>query len=321
MPVSIDVSCGRLMRTHLLALLLCALCTIGVATAARAQQTFKSPQDAADTLVAAVRANREDEILKVLGRGGRDIVSSGDQVQDEKTKALFLAAYDVRHQVVKRDDKTAELLVGPDDWPLPIPIVAKNGNWEFDTDGGRREILYRRIGRNELEAIQVSLAYVDAQADYASMNPENNPSATYAQRFISTPGKKDGLYWPAAANEQQSPLGPAFAAATLSGYRFTGEPTPFHGYYYKILTAQGPLAPGGAVNYVVDGKMIGGFALVAYPAEYGKSGVMTFMIGNDGIVYQKDLGENTDEIVPHITAFNPDQTWKKVNDSDLTLLR
>lgn len=320
MPSSVDFFSNRLARIRILAVLLCAFCTIGAATAARAEQTFKSPQDAADALIAAVRANNEGDILKILGRGGGDIISSGDKVADEKTKALFLAAYDVRHQVVTKDDKAAELLVGPDDWPLPIPIVAKNGNWEFDTAAGRQEILYRRIGRNELAAIQVSLAYVDAQADYASMNPDNNPTATYAQRFISTPGKKDGLYWPAAANEPQSPLGPAFAAATLSGYRFTGEPTPFHGYYYKILTAQGPLAPGGAVNYVVNDKMIGGFALVAYPAEYGNSGVMTFMVSNDGVVYQKDLGEKTDEIAPHITAFNPDQTWKKVTGSDLTLL-
>ncbi len=302
------------------AVLLCAV-FIGAATVVSAQQTFKSPEEAADKLIAAVRSDNDMDVLQIFGRGGRDIISSGDKVEDEKTKALFLTAYDLRHQVIKKDDKTAELLVGPDDWPLPIPIVAKNGNWEFDTDGGRREILYRRIGRNELEAIQVILAYVDAQADYASMNPEKNPTATYAQRFISTSGKMDGLYWPAAANEPQSPLGPAFAGATLSGYRFTGEPTPYHGYHYKILTAQGPLAPGGAVNYVVDGKMIGGFALVAYPAEYGNSGVMTFMVNHDGIVYQKDLGEKTTEIAPRIAAFNPDQTWKKVADSDLTALR
>jgi hypothetical protein len=287
---------------------------------ALAQEKFNSPEDAADKLVAAVRAGDEKNILKILGSGGKDILSSGDKVADANTKALFLTGYDLRHQVVKKDENTAELVVGQQDWPMPIPIVKKDNAWSFDTAAGRREILYRRIGRDELRAIQASLAYVDAQNDYIDMNPESSDPPVYARKIISTEGKKDGLYWPAAANEKQSPLGAAFALATATGYRLTGEQTPFHGYYYKILTAQGPKAPGGAVNYIVNDKMIGGFALVAYPASYGNSGVMTFVVNNDGIVYQKDLGEKTGSIASDMTAFNPDQTWKKVADSDLAVL-
>jgi len=287
---------------------------------ALAQEKFGTPEEAADKLVVAVRGGDEKNILKILGPDGRDILSSGDKVADANTKALFLTGYDLRHQVVKKDDNTAELVVGQQGWPMPIPIVRKDNAWSFDTAAGRREILYRRIGRDELRAIQASLAYVDAQNDYIDMNPENSDPPVYARKIISTEGKKDGLYWPAAANEKQSPLGAGFALATAAGYRLTGEQTPFHGYYYKILTAQGPKAPGGAVNYIVNGKMIGGFALVAYPATYGNSGVMTFIVNNDGVIYQKDLGKNTGGIASDMTAFNPDETWKKVADSDLAVL-
>jgi hypothetical protein len=311
----------RSFLTRLSAIILCAWAVLGWQASAHAQQTFKSPEEAADQLAAAVRSDNPRQILTVLGRNSRDILFSGDSVADEKSKAMFLAAFDARHQVVKKGDNAAELLVGPGDWPLPIPLVAKNGSWEFDTARGRQEILFRRIGRNELEAIQVVLAYVDAQNDYASMNPEKNPTETYAQHFISSAGKKDGLYWPASASEPQSPLGEAFTHATLSGYRLTGEPTPYHGYFYKILTAQGSTAPGGAVNYIVNGKMIGGFALIAYPAEYGNSGVMTFLVNYTGTIFQKDLGDRTEKIAARMTTFNPDHTWKKVPEGDLTALR
>lgn len=286
-------------------------------TPADAQERFKSPDDAVAALVKAVRSEDTRDMISVLGRDGREIVFSGDDVADEKTRAAFLIAYDLRHQIVK-DGNKATLQVGPSDWALPIPIVQNNGSWQFDTAKGREEILYRRIGRNELAAIRVSLAYVDAQNDYADMNPEHATIPGYAQHIISSYGKKDGLYWPTSANEQRSPLGQAAALATIEGYRPGGDtPTPYHGYYYKILTSQGASAPGGAANYVVEGNMIGGFALVAYPAEYGNSGVMTFLVNHAGTVYQKDLGSSTASIASRMTAFNPDHTWKKVAASDL----
>lgn len=294
-----------------------ALLTICFQQVAFAQATFATPEDAADKLVAAVRAGGDKGILRILGPDGKDILSSGDTIEDKKTRSLFLTAFDLRHQVVKENDDEAALVVGSQDWPMPIPIIRKDGKWSFDSTAGRREILYRRIGRNELKAIQVSLAYVDAQNDYIDMNPEKSEPPAYAQKFISSEGKKDGLFWPSAANEPESPLGSAFALATAAGYRLTGKRTPFHGYYFKILPAQGANASGGAVNYVVNDKMIGGFALIAYPAIYGNSGVMTFLVNHDGVVYQKDLGERTDEIASGTTEFNPDQTWKKVSGEDL----
>lgn len=309
----LSVARGRFVATALFGSIL----TICLQQAAFAQAKFATPEEAADKLVAAVRGGSEKDILRILGPDGKDILSSGDKVEDEKTRSLFLTAFDLKHQVVKEEDGKAALVVGPQGWPMPIPIVRKDEKWSFDTTAGRREILYRRIGRNELQAIQVSLAYVDAQNDYIDMNPEKSNPPAYAQKFISSEGKKDGLYWPAAANEPPSPLGPAFALATAAGYRLTGERTPFYGYYYKILSAQGAKAPGGAVNYVVNGKMIGGFALIAYPAVYGNSGVMTFLVNNDGVVYQKDLGEKTDKIASGTVVFNPDQTWKKVPGEDL----
>ncbi|WP_245257034.1 DUF2950 domain-containing protein [Nitrobacter sp. Nb-311A] len=309
----LSVARGRSVVAALFGVLL----TMCLQQAAFAQAKFVTPEEAADKLAAAVRSGAEKGILHILGPDGKDILSSGDTIEDEKTRSLFLTAFDLRHQVVKEDDDEAALVVGSQDWPMPIPIIRRDGKWSFDAAAGRREILYRRIGRNELQAIQVSLAYVDAQNDYIDMNPEKSDPPAYAQKVISSEGKKDGLYWPAAANESESPLGAAFALATAAGYRLTGERTPFYGYYYKILPAQGTKAPGGAVNYVVNGKMIGGFALIAYPAVYGNSGVMTFLVNHDGVVYQKDLGEKTDEIASDINKFNPDQTWKKVPGENL----
>lgn len=277
---------------------------------AHAQQSFKSPEDATATLAAAVKSGDAEAMVKVLGSDAAEIVDSGDSMADADLRQRFLAAYDAKHSLNVEDDKKAVLILGPDDFPFPIPLAHSKSGWEFDTAAGRREILYRRIGRNELDAIQTSLAYVDAQNDYADKDPAGVGRGVYAQRFLSTPGKKDGLYWPSEGDE--SPLGSLVADATAEGYRPGGEPQPYHGYYYRILTRQGPNAPGGALDYVVHGKMIGGFGLVAYPAEYGNSGVMTFVVNHAGTVYQKDLGENTAAIVKSMTAFNADQTWKKV---------
>jgi hypothetical protein len=253
----------------------------------------------------------------VLGRDSGTIVESGDEVADAKLRTAFLVAYDLQHQIAKEGPSKSVLTIGKQDWPFPIPLVERNGSWVFDTAAGREEILYRRIGRNELAAIQVLLAYVAAQNEYASINPENTRIDTYARRIISSPGKKDGLYWPAQANETQSPLGPAMALATLEGYRFGDTPSPYHGYYYKILTGQGATAPGGAVDYIVKDQMIGGFAMVAYPAEYGNSGVMTFLVNHTGAIYQKDLGPPTARTAARMTLFSPDHTWKRVPASDL----
>jgi len=275
-----------------------------------AQQSFKSPEQAADALAVAVKSGAARSMLRVLGPDAAEIVESGDAVADKDLRDRFLTAYEAKHALSYDGDKKAILIVGPDDFPFPIPLTRNRSGWEFDTDAGRQEILYRRIGRNELDAIQTALAFVDAQNDYADKDPAGAGKGVYAQRFVSSPGKKDGLFWLSEGNE--SPLGELVAEASADGYKLSDEPQPYHGYYYRILTRQGSNAPGGALNYVVGGKMIGGFALVAYPAEYGNSGVMTFLVNHAGTVYQKDLGERTEGIAGRMRAFDPDQTWKKV---------
>jgi hypothetical protein len=278
--------------------------------AAQAQQTFGNPDEAVSALVAAVKSGIRQDVLKVLGADGEDIISSGDEVADTDARNKFVAAYDAKH-AVKVDGKKASLIIGADDFPFPIPLVRTKAGWEFDTDEGRKEILYRRIGRNEIDAIETSLAFVDAENDYADKD-RGDGVGVYAQRIISSPGKKDGLYWPSDAND--SPLGELAAEASAEGYKAGSGPQPYHGYYYRILTQQGASAPGGALSYIVNGKMIGGFALIAYPADYGNSGVMTFMVNHAGAIYQKDLGEDTEARAKSITAFDPDKTWTKVEE-------
>jgi len=247
----------------------------------------------------------------VLGRDGVEIVFSGDEVADREARERFVGAYDAKHNVTVEGDK-ASLVVGADDFPLPIPLIRQEANWKFDTAAGRLEVLYRRIGRNELDAIQTCLAYVDAQNEYAEKDRTGAGPGVYARRIVSSSGKKDGLYWPASDGEA-SPLGELVAQASQEGYKAGAGRAPYHGYYYRILTRQGPNAPGGVLNYIVKGKMIGGFALLAYPAEYGNSGVMTFLVNHSGTVYQKDLGNYTTSLAGLMTWFDPDQTWKKVD--------
>ncbi len=290
-----------------------AVVVFGLTSAAHAQQSFKSPEDAVEALASATKDNWPKGVINVLGPDADEIVSSGDKVADEAMREKFLAAYQAKHQVTMEGDNKAVVIIGPEDFPFPIPLTRKGAAWRFDTAAGRLEILYRRIGRNELNAIQSCLAYVDAQNEYAEKDRAAAGSATYAQRIVSQPGKKDGLYWPAAPGEEESPLGELVAHAATEGYAVGAGRIPFHGYYYKILTRQGPLAAGGEVDYIVRGKMIGGFALVAYPAEYGNSGVMTFVVNYAGTVFQKDLGERTARLAERMTSFNPDQTWKKVS--------
>jgi hypothetical protein len=290
-----------------------AILVVATASVAIAQQSFKTAEEAAGALVNAARNGDRKAILAVLGPDGADIVSSGDAVADAATRKEFVAAYDAKHQIAMEGDDKAAMVIGQDDFPVPIPLVRKDGAWRFDTAGGREEILYRRIGRNELSTIEACRAYVDAQQEYAEKGVAGN--GVYAQRMVSRPGKKDGLYWPAQSGEDESPLGELVAAATARGYRAGQERAPYHGYYYKILSRQGERAPGGALDYAVNGKMIGGFALVAYPAEYGNSGVVTFLVSHQGIVYQKDLGANTARLAERMTAFNPDSTWQPVTDT------
>jgi len=296
-----------------------ASASIATSCIALAQEDYKTPEAAVDALVATARSGDEKAALVVLGRDGEDIISSGDKVSDDAVRARFVTSYDAKHQITMEGDKKAILVIGDNDYPFPIPMVRnKTGTWSFDTDAGRREILYRRIGHNELDAIQTSLAYVDAQNDYAAKDRTGAGAGIYAQRFISTPGKKDGLYWPTEQGEEESPLGELFAAASKQGYRAGEGRSPYHGYYYKILTKQGPNAVGGATDYIVNGNMIGGFAMVAYPAEYRNSGVMTFVVNYDGTVFEKDLGPDTADIAEHMTSFNPDSTWKKVDTTEAT---
>ncbi len=281
-----------------------------LSSVAQAQQSFPTPEDAAAALAAAVKSGPRD-ILKVLGEAADDIVSSGDEVADADTRQRFTSMYDSRHSVKTEGNKKATLMLGPDDFPFPIPLVNTKTGWEFDTDEGRIEVLYRRIGRNELDAIQTCLAFVDAENEYADKD-RGEGVGVYAQRIVSTPGKKDGLFW--RDDSDPSPLGALAAEASAEGYKAGGAgPTPYHGYYFRILKGQGSDAPGGALNYVVKGKMIGGFGLIAWPAEYGNSGVMTFLVNHGGTVYQKDLGTRTEFIAQRTTLFDPDQTWKKVD--------
>lgn len=297
------------------ALVLSAALFLCVTSVASAQQPFKTPDEAASALASAAKTGDRKAILDVLGPDGIDIVSSGDEVADKATREKFVTAYDAKHSIAKEGDDKAVMVIGQEDFPVPIPLARANGMWHFDTAAGREEILARRIGKNELDAIQSSLAYVDAQNEYAEKDRTGAGPNVYAQRIVSQPGKKDGLYWPTAQGQDPSPLGELVAEATARGYRVGGGRTPYNGYYFKVLTKQGAAAPGGEMEYIVHGKMIGGFALVAYPADYRNSGVMTFIVNHTGTVYQKDLGPATDKLAARMTAYNPDKSWQKVTDT------
>ncbi|HEY6008119.1 MAG TPA: DUF2950 domain-containing protein [Geobacteraceae bacterium] len=305
-------------KTHKFLLLLLALLVIaasGVPTLAasprKAQKSFASPEDAVKGLVAAVRSKNVKEAAAILGPGSRAIISSGDPVADRSGRELFLKLYDEKNAISGAESGKAVLSIGNEDYPFPIPVVKKGGAWRFDSIAGKEELLNRRIGRNELEVIDVLRAYVDAQRDYAAMERDGNG---FAQKIRSTPGKKDGLYWEAKEGEEESPFGPMAAKAAREGYARpkSGNPSPFHGYLFRILKAQGKNAEGGAFDYVVNGKMILGFAAIAWPAQYGASGIMTFIVNQNGIVYQKDLGKNTGKTAAAMKLYDPDRSWKKV---------
>ncbi|MDE2181016.1 MAG: DUF2950 domain-containing protein [candidate division NC10 bacterium] len=280
-------------------------------------QSFASPSEAVQALVAAVKAGDVDALAAILGPEARDLISSGDPVADKEGRARFVRAYEQSNKLERPTETKAVLVIGQDEWSLPIPVIREGDVWRFDTAAGKEEILNRRIGRNELNAMQVCLAYVDAQREYARVTREGDGLLTYAMKFRSDEGKRNGLYWPTKEGEDPSPLGVLAANARAEGYTSEtsgGKPTPYHGYLYRILTAQGLDAPGGAYNYVVKGRMIGGFALVAYPVQYGISGIMTFIVNQQGIVYEKDLGPDTESIARAMLTYNPDQTWKRTGE-------
>ncbi len=275
------------------------------------QRSFPSPQQAVAALVAAVQDNTDTELLAILGPGSEDLISSGDKVADQNGRARFIKAYKEKNGLEQQDGDRTVLLIGAKEYPFPFPLVRQGKAWRFDTQAGTEEILNRRIGRNELHTIEVMRAYTDAQREYACMK-RNSGGPEFAQKFTSSMGKKDGLYWQPEEGEQESPFGPLIAKATKEGYAHGPNEEsvePFHGYYFKILKAQGEHATGGAFDYVANGKMVLGFALLAYPAKYGVSGIMSFIVNQEGVIYEKDLGKNTATAAAAMTTFNPDDTW------------
>ncbi len=271
------------------------------------QKTFSSAEEASNALVTAAQSNDEKAMLEILGPDGKQIVSSGDETEDANSRANFVQRYREMHRLVKEPDGTTVLYIGAKNWPTPIPLVNKGNSWYFDTDAGKKEILYRRIGRNELSAIRVCQELVAAEKEYSAQHSE------YARKIFSDEGQHNGLYWKAAEGEPQSPIGPLVASAVAQGYAKSqqGAPTPYRGYYFHILARQGKDAPGGAKSYIVNGKMTEGFAFLAYPAEYRTSGVMTFIVNEDGAVYEKDLGRKTDVLAKAMKEYNPNSSWQK----------
>ena len=287
---------------------------IGIqADAAVKQKGFATPDEAVKAFAAAMESNDEKELLSIFGTAAKELISSGDPVSDKQRRERFISDYNRKNKLVQEGSRMV-LNVGEKDWPFPVPLVKKGDQWFFDTKAGKEEILNRRIGENELSTVQTLLAIVDAQREYAMNDRDNDGLLEYAEKFGSDPGRKNGLYWKTNPGEEPSPLGELVADARAEGYGRTGlkqGPIPFHGYYFRILKKQGKHAAGGAFDYVVKNNMIGGFAVVAYPAVYGSSGVMTFVVNHEGVVYEKDLGKNTAKTAKAMNSFDPDQTWKK----------
>ena len=303
-------------RVHQIIFLIALLATTPMALAASVgQKTYASAEAAVAELVDAVKSNNKVKLSVILGSHGSKLISSGDAVADARGRAAFGKAFKTANKLVFEGDAKAVLVIGKDDWPFPIPLVKSSNTWNFDTVQGEQEILNRRIGRNELAAIQVCLSIVDAEREYAASHLGSDGVPRYASKIVSTPGKRDGLYWPTKSSDSLSPLGPLVAAAANEGYTLGRSRVlaPYHGYFYRILTAQGKDAPGGEYEYFIKCKMIGGFAVFAYPARYGASGIKTFVVNHDGVVFEKDIGQDTATVAPRISAYNPDSTWKQVD--------
>jgi hypothetical protein len=278
-----------------------------------AQKQFDSAQHAVDALILAVRSGRTADLIAIFGPQGKTLVESGDPVADKADRVKFAASYDESHSLATENGANTTLILGKDNWPFPIPLVKVGGAWRFDTHAGAEEILDRRVGRNELSAIEVCRAYVDAQREYSSKDRNDDGIREYAQHLMSHPDQHDGLYWSVTPGTELSPMGELIVRARAEGYENAGlhaKREPYHGYFYRILQRQGANAPGGAHDYVAGNHMIGGFALVAFPAQYGVSGVMTFIVNQDGIVYQKNLGPDTEAAVRRMTEYDPDPSWK-----------
>jgi hypothetical protein len=309
-----SIKAAGLTRNVLATLLITILCVGGAAAATRnpGQASFSSPEEAAKALVDAAKADKIDAVIRILGPGNRDWILSGDEAQDAQARQRFVSAFEQKSTITK-DGKKASIIIGDDDFPFPFPLIKKGGRWLFDTEAGKEELLNRQIGRNELNTIEALRAIVEAQREYAAMPRDGSAVPEYARKFRSSEGNKDGLYWPTAEGEKESPLGPLVAEAVREGYRAPAAesgPAPYQGYYFRILSSQGRNAPGGAYDYVVKGKMIGGFAVIAYPAKYGISGVKTFMVNHEGVVYEADLGPKSIQMAEKIRQFDPGANWQ-----------
>jgi len=287
-------------------IVLLVICSMAVFAQEDGQKTFASPSEAAQALYDAGKANDIDALAAVLGTSSREVLSSGDRVQDNNARETFLTRFEQMNRIGKAGDGSRILYIGADNWPFPISLKQTNGKWYFDTVSGKQEVLFRRIGKNEYAAIRVMNALAGAQLDYHAR------FSHYTDKWVSSEDKQDGLYWKAVEGQPQSPVGPLVAYAAAQGYSKGEQPEPFHGYFFRILTQQGANAKGGAKSYLVSGNMTGGFAFLAYPAEYRSSGVMTFLIDQNGIMYEKDLGPQTADVAKAISSFNPDQTWAQV---------
>jgi hypothetical protein len=305
--------CGNLPKLAAVAILLMACFPALCMAQQQGQKTFSSAEYASDALVMATESNDEKAMLDILGPDGNQIVSSGDETEDASSRANFVQSYREMHRLVKEPDGTTTLYIGAENWPTPIPLMNNGNSWYFDTEAGKKEILYRRIGQNEMSTIIVCQELVQAEKGYHSTDHKE-----YAQRIFSEPGQRNSLYWKAADGEVQSPIGPLVAWAVAEDHAESqdGALTPYRGYFYRILTRQGVHGPGGAKNYVVDGKMTGGFAFVAYPAEYRSSGVMTFIVNEDGVVYQKNLGNKTEVLAKAMKEYNPNSSWQIAEEKD-----
>jgi hypothetical protein len=291
----------------------CALTGVVVVAQSGAQRTFATPDDAVKALADAVKAGSLDAVIAIFGADGKELIDSSEPAIARQNQQVFSVAFRERWRLEDAAPDRKTLVIGNEDWPFPVPIVKDGNVWRFDTAAGKEEVLDRRIGRNELAVIASAHAYVTAQRRYAEDGHDGKPAGLHAAKFMSDPGKQNGLYWPSARGEKLSPLGDLVGQASSEGRPVgttTGQPSPFHGYYFKILTAQGPAAPGGAKSYIVKGELSGGFALVAWPAQYDVTGIMTFIVNQDGIVHEKDLGPGTDATARKMTAYNPDPSWR-----------